>query len=99
MLRNLTFYFNKISQEERRIAEIEDSLRRQQHLLEAEKAAIATQNRNQDVIDLIEQESEDENLDHALTHFNRLGIRRKWNQLLESYKLLMQHLEYGNRDQ
>ena len=77
MIRNLNFFFKKISEEERIISERVSSLRHQQHRLEADRATIVDQRRHEEVIDLTDQQIQIQNLDPAVVQFNLLGIRRQ----------------------
>ena len=77
MIRNLNFFFKKISEEERIISERVSSLRHQQHRLEADRATIVDQRRHEEVIDLTDQQIQIQNLDPAVVQFNLLGIGRQ----------------------
>ena len=81
MIRNLNFFFKKISEEERIISERVSSLRHQQHRLEADRATIVDQRRHEEVIDLTDQQIQIQNLDPAVVQFNLLGIFIKYVML------------------
>ena len=75
MIRNLNHSLKKIFKKERLISERVSSLHHQQLLLEAERAAIASQRQHHEVVDLIDNQIEDENLDSAMVEFNQFKAR------------------------